>query len=281
MHLSNLVYIIILILLIIILVILYFFSNNIRKNKNNLNIVESNMQALQDKVGALQDKIGFLENKLQSSSSVNPNNFSDMLNQLNSINQEMIPDNMMFNMNQENNENDFDDSDDDSNDDSDDNSDDNSDNDSDDNSDNDSDDDSDNNSNNDSDDDSDDENDLDNNSDNEIDNESKNEEESKENLEIVSEIPVVNEEEFKQEELNDESTNNTVVEEINTDGAIGIDDVTPVEEVVETKPKLSKKYPTTPIQDCNVGTIEIGSDGETSYRVALNKAGRKFWKKVA
>ena len=100
-------------------------------------------------------------------------------------------------------------------------------------------------------------------------------------METVSEIPVVNEEELIQEQLNDESNNNTVVEEIHSEGALGIDDVTPVEEVAEAKPKSSKKYPTSPIQDCNVGTIELGSDGETSYRVALNKAGRKFWKKVA
>ena len=217
------------------------------------------MQALQDKVGALQDKIGFLEKKLQSSSNVNPNNFSDMLNQLNSINQEMMPDNMMFNMNQENEEEDSDDEDgseddEDGSEDDEDGSDDEDD------------------SDNEDDSDSDDE---------DSDDESKKEEESKENLETVSEMAVVNEEELIQEQLNDESNNNTVIEEINSEGALGIDDVTPVEEVAEAKPKSSKKYPTIPIQDCNVGTIELGSDGETSYRVALNKAGRKFWKKVA
>lgn len=224
------------------------------------------MQSLQDKVGALQDKIGFLEKKLQSSS-VNPNNFSDMLNQLNSINQEMMPDNMMFNMNQENNREESDDEEDNSDDDEDNSKDDSDDED-------DSDDDSDDN------DDSDDDSDSDDNDDSD-DNESKNEEESKENLETVSEMPVVNEEELMQEQLNDESNNNTVVEEINSEGALGIDDVTPVEEVAEAKPKLSKKYPAISIQDCNVGTIEVGSDGETNYRVALNKAGRKFWKKIA
>ena len=64
------------------------------------------------------------------------------------------------------------------------------------------------------------------------DNESKNEEESKENLENlenISEMPVVNEEELMQEQLND----NTVVEEINTEGALGIDDVTTLEEVMK------------------------------------------------
>lgn len=267
MQLSNLVYIIILVLLIIILVILYFFSSDIRKNKNNLNIVESNMQSLQDKVGTLQDKIGFLEKKLQSSS-VNPNNFSDMLNQLNSINQEMIPDNMMFNMNQENEEEESDNEDEDESDDVEDKSDD------------DSDDESDDDSNDDSDDDSDDENDSDNdNSDD--DNESKNEEESKENLENISEIPIMNEDELIQEQLNDDSNNNLVIEEMNKNEALGIDDVTPIDEVTETKPKSSKKYPAISIQECNVGNIELGSDGETNYRVALNKAGRKFWKKIA
>ena len=76
------------------------------------------------------------------------------------------------------------------------------------------------------------------------------------------------------------------IEEIKVDlddeiKAIGIDDVMDSNEVVEEKPKASlKKHPKKSIQDCLVGTIEVGEDGETNFKVALNKAGRKFWKKV-
>ena len=54
--LSNIVYIIILILLIIILVILYFFSNDIRKNKNKINICESDVNALRERMLAMKPK---------------------------------------------------------------------------------------------------------------------------------------------------------------------------------------------------------------------------------
>ena len=85
MQLSNLVFIVMLILLIIILIILYFFSSDIRKNKNNLNIAESNILSLREKISSMNDKFELLEKKIKNNQ-MNPDNFSEMLNQLNSIN---------------------------------------------------------------------------------------------------------------------------------------------------------------------------------------------------
>ena len=111
MQLSNLVFIVMLILLIIILIILYFFSSDIRKNKNNLNIAESNILSLREKISSMNDKFELLEKKIKNNQ-MNPDNFSEMLNQLNSINQEIMPNNMMFPMgNEDDDEEDEDDED--------------------------------------------------------------------------------------------------------------------------------------------------------------------------
>jgi hypothetical protein len=48
--LSNIVFIIILILLIIILILLYFMSNDIRKNKNKINICESDISSIRERL---------------------------------------------------------------------------------------------------------------------------------------------------------------------------------------------------------------------------------------
>jgi predicted PurR-regulated permease PerM len=79
--LSNIVFIIILILLIIILVLLYFFSNDIRKNKNKINIIESDLNAMRERILSINQKINSLENienmKKSSKSSMmefDPNN---------------------------------------------------------------------------------------------------------------------------------------------------------------------------------------------------------------
>jgi hypothetical protein len=91
--LSNIVFVIILILLVIILVLLYFFSNDIRKNKNKLNICESDIQALRERVTSLNQKIGQLENIEYKPSKNNVSfdssqpDFVNLLEKLGSMNQ--------------------------------------------------------------------------------------------------------------------------------------------------------------------------------------------------
>ena len=69
--LSNIVFIIILILLVIILVLLYFFSNDIRKNKNKLNICESDINSLRERMSTMNQKIQILESNPSNSMKTN------------------------------------------------------------------------------------------------------------------------------------------------------------------------------------------------------------------
>lgn len=86
--LSNIVFIIILILLIIILVLLYFFSNDIRKNKNKLNICDSDINSIRERLVALNQKVSSLENSLTNDMGRKKSgqNFSNILEQLGSMN---------------------------------------------------------------------------------------------------------------------------------------------------------------------------------------------------
>jgi regulatory protein YycI of two-component signal transduction system YycFG len=70
--LSNIVFIIILILLIIILILLYFFSNDIRKNKNKINICESDINSMRERISTLQQKVLSVENNLNNDFSKKP-----------------------------------------------------------------------------------------------------------------------------------------------------------------------------------------------------------------
>ena len=275
MQLSNLVFIVMLILLIIILIILYFFSSDIRKNKNNLNIAESNILSLREKISSMNDKFELLEKKIKNNQ-MNPDNFSEMLNQLNSINQEIMPNNMMFPMSNEDDDEEDEDYEDDDNDDdadedddNDDDDDDDDDEDDDDNEDEDSDEDSD------DDDESDDEESTKKNDKNKKDNSSMNSIEEDVVVEIKSEpeIKKIVQIEEKPTNLNKDSDTKTQT--------IGIDDIMDSNDISEEKPKSGlKKQPKKSIKDCLVGSVEVGEDGETQFKVALNKAGRKFWKKV-
>ena len=95
--LSNIVFIIILILLVIILVLLYFFSNDIRKNKNKLNICESDLNSLRERMSTMNQKIQMLESNPPSSMKTNKamnfdaqqmpqgQNFVDILEKLGSM----------------------------------------------------------------------------------------------------------------------------------------------------------------------------------------------------
>ena len=64
--LSNIVFVIILILLVIILVLLYFFSNDIRKNKNKINICESDIISIRDRLHTINQKIINIENDISN-----------------------------------------------------------------------------------------------------------------------------------------------------------------------------------------------------------------------
>jgi predicted Holliday junction resolvase-like endonuclease len=94
--LSNIVFIIILILLVIILILLYFFSNDIRKNKNKINICESDINSMRERLLSMNQKITSLENdinneSLPKKSSKNNANFTDILEKLGSMNNNFFP----------------------------------------------------------------------------------------------------------------------------------------------------------------------------------------------
>ena len=96
--LSNIVFIIILILLIIILIVLYFLSNDIRKNKNKINILESDMNAMRERLLSFNQKLIALENDLNNTSKkqqVPSQNFSDIFDKLGSINNGFFQGGMM------------------------------------------------------------------------------------------------------------------------------------------------------------------------------------------
>ena len=286
MQLSNLVFIVMLILLIIILIILYFFSSDIRKNKNNLNIAESNLLSLREKISSMNDKFELLEKKIKSNQ-MNPDNFSEMLNQLNSINQEIMPNNMMFPMgNDEDDEEDDEDYEDDDDDDEDEDEDDEDDDDDDD--DDDEDEDEDDSDNEESTKDSDDE-DSEDESTKENDNVKSTKKNDKNKKEVSSMndieedivVEIKSEPEIKKIIQIEEKPTNLNKDSDTKSQAIGIDDIMDSNEAIDEKPKAGlKKQPKKSIQDCSVGSVEVGEDGETQFKVALNKAGRKFWKKV-
>jgi len=52
---------------------------------------------------------------------------------------------------------------------------------------------------------------------------------------------------------------------------IGIDDL--------IDDKALKKMPTASIKKLDLGTVMVGGDGKTKYIVALNKSGKKYWKR--
>lgn len=89
---------------------------------------------------------------------------------------------------------------------------------------------------------------------------------------------------IKEEKSIDLNVNNSQEKNLDLNNDIqsmGIDDIMDLNEGNEEKPKVGlKKHPKKSIQDCLVGAVEVGVDGETNFKVALNKAGRKFWKKV-
>ena len=85
----NLITITLLILLTIILIMLYFISSDSRRNKNNINICESNILSLKEKITSL-------ENTINEMSSQSQPNLENILNQFQNSNKFMNSDDLMF-----------------------------------------------------------------------------------------------------------------------------------------------------------------------------------------
>jgi hypothetical protein len=254
MNLDNIMFIIIFLLLIVILGFLYYMSNNIKKNQNKINILESDVNALRERLGVHNEKMNSIDNYLnkdmleKKSNKMNPNSdpvdFSNFLERISSMNGAMM------------------------------------------------------------------------NGDNEYSEEesSEDEEESSEDEEDSSEDEESSEEDDSTQYETEESSSETEVsEEKVSESVSSVDDNVKlesskesepepvkvvVEEVVgpkkeepvsEEKPfigiddliddKALKKMPTASIKKLDLGTVMLGGDGKTKYIVALNKSGKKYWKR--
>lgn len=249
MNLDNIMFIIIFLLLIVILGCLYYMSNNIKKNQNKINILESDVNALRERLGVHNEKMNSIDNYLnkdmleKKSNKMNPNSdpvdFSNFLERISSMNGGMM------------------------------------------------------------------------NGDNEYSEEDSSEdEESTEEDSSEDEEDDSTEDEDTQYETDESSSSDEVSEEKVSESVSSVDDnvksesskesepVAVVEEVVvpkkeepvsEEKPfigiddliddKALKKMPTASIKKLDLGTVMLGGDGKTKYIVALNKSGKKYWKR--
>jgi len=253
MNLDNIMFIIIFLLLIVILGFLYYMSNNIKKNQNKINILESDVNALRERLGVHNEKMNSIDNYLnkdmleKKSSKMNSNSdpvdFSNFLERISSMNGGMM------------------------------------------------------------------------NGDNEYSEEDSSEDEEEESTEDdSSEDEESSEEDGSTQYETEESSEEEVSEEKVSESVSSVDDNVKsesskesepepvkvvVEEVVvspkkeepvsEEKPfigiddllddKALKKMPTASIKKLDLGTVMVGGDGKTKYIVALNKSGKKYWKR--
>jgi hypothetical protein len=255
MNLDNIMFIIIFLLLIVILGFLYYMSNNIKKNQNKINILESDVNALRERLGVQNEKMNSIDNYLnkdmleKKSNKMNPNSdpvdFSNFLERISSMNG-----GMMNGDNQYSEEDSSEDEEDSTEDDEDSTEDD--------------------------------------------------EEESSEDGSTQYET----EEDSSEEEVSDEKVSESVSSVDDNVKSESSKESEPepvkvvVEEVVapkkeepesEEKPfigiddliddKALKKMPTASIKKLDLGTVMVGGDGKTKYIVALNKSGKKYWKR--
>jgi hypothetical protein len=245
--LSNIVFIIILILLIIILGLLYFFSTDIRKNKNKINILESDLNALRERVSSLTDKIYTFENNsfTESRKKGIPGNFADILNHLGSMNNEIFENESNKEESDEEEDSEYEE---------------------------DVEEDDEEEVEEDEEDDEDDE-EVDEELDEEVDEADEVEEaEEPEEVEEVEEAQEVNEVEQVNDKSEEDGINKLLNELVNNENK------QPIIEDIEDEPlgKPSKKE----LSKLDIGTIKLGSDNKTKYVIQLNKAGRKYWKKL-
>ena len=248
MNLDNIMFIIIFLLLIVILGCLYYMSNNIKKNQNKINILESDVNALRERLGVHNEKMNSIDNYLnkdmleKKSNKMNPN--SDPVDFSNFLERISSMNGGMMNGDNEYSEEDS------------------------------------------------------------SEDEESTEEDSSEDEESSEE------DDSTQYETDESSSDNEVSEEKVSESVSSVDDnvksesskesepVAVVEEVVvpkkeepvsEEKPfigiddliddKALKKMPTASIKKLDLGTVMLGGDGKTKYIVALNKSGKKYWKR--
>ena len=255
MNLDNIMFIIIFLLLIVILGFLYYMSNNIKKNQNKINILESDVNALRERLGVQNEKMNSIDTYLnkdmleKKSSKMNSNNdpvdFSNFLERISSMNGGMM-----------NGGNEYSEED-------------------------------------------------------STEEEESTEEEDSDDSSSNEESTVDEEDESTQYETEESSSEEEVSEEdVSIDDNVkyesskeSVPEPEPVkiivEEVVvpkkeepvsEEKPfvgiddlmddKALKKMPTASIKKLDLGTVMLGGDGKTKYIVALNKSGKKYWKKI-
>jgi hypothetical protein len=307
--LSNIVLIIILILLVIILVLLYFFSNDIRKNKNKINILESDINAIRERLTVSSQKITTLENNIISNKPVKMHenngggnqNFVDILEKLGTMNNDFYVDGASDEEDKEESdeedkeESDEEESDEEDNEESDeeDNEEDNEE--------------SDEEENEESDEeDNEEENEESNEEENEESDEEDNEEYDKEDNEVSDdEENNSNDNGVAQNKLNEIDSDSDDVSEVKTETfrsfiPYNSSNITPMESsenvhfdeikkeqvplIIEEEEKVEaiqeKKIPKKSLSKLEIGTVEFGTDKKTKYIIQLNKAGRKYWKKV-
>jgi len=270
MNLDNIMFIIIFLLLIVILGFLYYMSNNIKKNQNKINILESDVNALRERLGVHNEKMNSIDNYLnkdmleKKSNKMNPNSdpvdFSNFLERISSMNGNM--------MNGDNEYSEEDSSKDGS---------------------------------------SEDESSSDGEEESSVDEEddstqyetedssSNQEESSQDSSEDVSEdISIddnVKSESSKESEPESEPEPEPVPVKVFVEEKKVEEVLSPKKEepIFEEKPfmgiddlmdeKSLKKMPTASIKKLDLGTVMLGGDGKTKYIVALNKLGKKYWKR--
>jgi hypothetical protein len=230
-------------------------SNNIKKNQNKINILESDVNALRERLGVQNEKLNSIDNYLnkdmleKKSNKMNPNSdpvdFSNFLERISSMNGGMMKDDNEYS--EEDSSEDEEDS-------------------------------------------------------------TEDEDDSTEDDEDET-----SEDGSTQYETEESSSETEVSEEKVSESVSSVDDnvksesskesepepVKVVEEVVvlpkkeepisEEKPfigiddllddKALKKMPTASIKKLDLGTVMVGGDGKTKYIVALNKLGKKYWKR--
>ena len=257
MNLDNIMFIIIFLLLIVILGFLYYMSNNIKKNQNKINILESDVNALRERLGVQNEKMNSIDNYLnkdmleKKSNKMNPNSdpvdFSNFLERISSMNGGMMNGDTEYSEedsseDEEESTEDEDSSQEDMSDDS---------------------------------------------SSSEDGSTQYETEESSSESEVseekVSESVSSVDDNVKSESSKEHEPVKVVVEEVvvlplkkeepvlEETPFVGIDDL--------MDDKALKKMPTASIKKLDLGTVMLGGDGKTKYIVALNKLGKKYWKR--
>jgi hypothetical protein len=241
MNLDNIMFIIIFLLLIVILGFLYYMSNNIKKNQNKINILESDINALRERLGVQNEKMNSIDNYL------NKDMLEKKTNKMNPNSDPVDFSNFLerissMNGGMMNGDNEYSEED--------------------------------------------------SSEDEESSEEESSEEDTSEDEEDGS-TQYETEESSSENEVSEEKVSETVKSESSKESdPVVIEEVVivpPKKEEPEEKPfvgiddlmddKALKKMPTASIKKLDLGTVMVGGDGKTKYIVALNKLGKKYWKR--